>query len=150
MAWMLPCWTLIGDQDVCREETEWWLAHFYSLITFTGPQSHLCIHGDADKVTHDYSSMVLPDWTAPESPCKTYSSALEPVSLLYLSTPSRMRRLNFCCSHFVFNSHLKSFPHPEPHLSSPLTCTPLMSSPFMTTSPFTVPLFLLTCSLFND
>lgn len=53
-----------------REETERRLAHFYSLITFTGPQSHLRNHGDADKVTHDYSSMALPDWTAPESLAK--------------------------------------------------------------------------------
>lgn len=50
-----------------REEDEVSFAHFYSLITFTGPQSHLCNHGDADKVTHDYSSMVPPDWTAPKS-----------------------------------------------------------------------------------
>lgn len=69
-AWMLPCWALIGDQDVCGKEAEHRLAHFYSLITFTGPQSHLCNHGDADKVTHDYSSMALPDWTAPESHVK--------------------------------------------------------------------------------
>lgn len=67
---MLPCWALIGDQDVSGKEAEWRLAHFYSLITFTGPQSHLRNHGDADKVTHDYSSMALPDWTAPESNVK--------------------------------------------------------------------------------
>lgn len=70
MAWLLPCWALIGDQDVRGKETERRLAHFYSLIAFTGPQSHLRNHGDADKVTHDYSSMAPPDWTAPKSPAK--------------------------------------------------------------------------------
>lgn len=70
MAWMLPCRALIGDQDVRGKKTERRLAHFHSLITFTGPQSHLRNHGDADKVTHDYSSMAPPDWTAPESLAK--------------------------------------------------------------------------------
>lgn len=70
MAWMLPRRALIGDQDVRWKEKEQRLAHFYSLITFTGPQSHLRNHGDAHKVTRDYSSMAQPDWTAPESLAK--------------------------------------------------------------------------------
>lgn len=73
---------VIGDQDENRKETEKPVAHFCSFITFTGPQSHLSNHGDADKVTHDYSSVVLPDWTAPESfekrKKKTISAACVP------------------------------------------------------------------------
>lgn len=56
-----PCWTLTDDLDVRKRKTMHHLANFYSLITFIGPQSHLRNHGDADKVTHDYSSMVEPD-----------------------------------------------------------------------------------------
>lgn len=79
---MHPCWALIGDQDENRKETEKPVAHFCSFITFTGPQSHLRNHGDADKVTHDYSSVAPPDWTAPESfkkkKKKTISAACVP------------------------------------------------------------------------
>lgn len=49
----------------CAREKDDLRLHF--LITFTGPQSHPRNHGDTDKVTHDYSSAALPDWTAPES-----------------------------------------------------------------------------------
>lgn len=56
-----PCWALIVDLNVSRKETTHHLGNFYSLVTFIGPQSHLRIHGDADKVTHNYSSMVAPD-----------------------------------------------------------------------------------------
>lgn len=61
MAWNLPYWALIVDGDVRRKKTPRRLANFCSLVTFAGPQSHLRNHGDADKVTHDYSSMVEPD-----------------------------------------------------------------------------------------
>lgn len=70
MAWALLCQALIGDQNVRGKKTTRHLACLYSLITFTGPQSHLRNHGDTDKVTHDYSSPVPPDWTAPESLAK--------------------------------------------------------------------------------
>lgn len=85
---MHPCWALIGDQDENRKETEKPVAHFCSFITFTGPQSHLRNHGDADKVTHDYSSVAPPDWTAPESfKKKKKKQSVQLVSLLYLSLP---------------------------------------------------------------
>lgn len=64
------------------------LAHFHSLIRFTGQQSHLRNHGDADKVTHDYSSVVPPDWSDTPTPTSTHSKSLvkmhslkQPVSL---------------------------------------------------------------------
>lgn len=100
LARLLPCWALIGDQHVLGKETEKPLAHFYSLITFTGPQSHLCNHGDADKVTHDYSSMALPDWTAPES----LEQRIHQRSLCPCSTSIFLFRMQLCCFLYVLHT----------------------------------------------
>lgn len=95
------------------------LAHFYSLITFTGPQSHLRNHGDADKVTHDYSSIGGAWLDSPREPCKTYSSAL-PVCLLYLNMP--LRRKHPClCLFLTLTSCLHLTSHLSPLLSNYLS-----------------------------
>lgn len=77
--WWLKC---------AREKRHQHLVRLHFLITFTGPQSHPRNHGDTDKVTHDYSSAVLPDWTAPKSLAKRihqrslcpYSTSVQPSS----------------------------------------------------------------------
>lgn len=77
----LPCWALIVDLNVNWKMGEQHLAHFHSLIRFTGQQSHLRNHGDADKVTHDYSSVVPPDWSdTPPPPLHTHWSSQCPCS----------------------------------------------------------------------
>lgn len=121
MAWMLPRWAVIGDQDVRGKETERRLADFYSLITFTGPHSHLRNHGDADKVTHDYSSMALPDWTAPESHVKRiHQQACVPALPQYAPQDDEGASLllSVCFSH----SLLALAPTPTSPLLSLITC----------------------------
>lgn len=88
-----------------RKETTHHLGNFYSLVTFIGPQSHLRIHGDADKVTHNYSSMVAPDWANPrlhpKQPCRSVLiNSLCPCST---SVHLRMAKKHLCHSQFVFN-----------------------------------------------
>lgn len=127
MTWMLPCWALIGDQDVRRKETERRLAHFYSLITFTGPQSHLRNHGNADKVTHDYSSMELPDWTAPGSLAKCiHQRSLCPCSTS--TCPSGwLESISALSLFFTFTSRFN--PSPTSPVFSLITCPLWMSHP---------------------
>lgn len=145
MAWMLPCWAVIGDQDVRGKKMERRLAHFYSLITFTGPQSHLRNHGDADKVTHDYSSMAVPDWTAPESLAKhIHQLSLCPCSTSicpsgWWGSISAALRL-----FFTLTSCLNLTLHLSSLLLSLITCPLLMSHPFLShLSLFFIPVSLL-------
>lgn len=129
MAWMLPCRALIGDQDVRGKKTERRSAHFHSLITFTGPQSHLRNHGDADKVTHDYSSMAPPDWTAPRALRSVFISAacvpaLPQYALQEDEGESLLRSVSFSHSPLVLTSPC----------TSPLF--PLITCPLVTSHPF--------------
>lgn len=106
---MLHCQNLIGDWNVRGKKTKPHLAGLYSLITFTGPQSHLRNHGDTDKVTHDYSSAVLPDWTAPKSLAKRIHQR----SLCPCSTSVKASSWCWGCKVLHFSSsgsHFSSFP----------------------------------------
>lgn len=67
ISWLVTCQILIGDWNVRGKKTNHDSAGLHLLITFTEPVSHPRNHSDTDKVTHDYSSAVLPDWTAPKS-----------------------------------------------------------------------------------
>ena len=93
-------------------------------------QSHLCNHGDADKVTHDYSSVVPSDWTAPESLAKRiHQRSLCPRSTS-MCPSGWWESISAALSLFsTFSSCLNLTPH---HLTSLLiTCPPLMSQIFL-------------------
>lgn len=132
MAWKLPRWALIVDLDVRRKRTMHHLANFYSLITFIGPRSHLRNHGDADKVTHDYSSMVEPDCAnprlLPKEPCRSvFINSLRPCStFLHLW----MAKKRLCLSQFVFS--FRSCPPPP--FYSPIDCALRILQPFLSHS----------------
>lgn len=128
-AWKLPCWALIVDLDVRRKRTMNHLANFYSLITFIGPQSHLRNHGDADKVTHDYSSMAEADWAnprlLPKEPCRSvFINSLCPCSTFVHLWVAKKR---LCHSQFISNF----WSCPPPPLYSPINRALWILQPFL-------------------